>query len=130
MRIELLTEFSTSFLEGLDAGLRAHESKISTGNFVGVAAWDQQTLVGGVSVWAFLDSFDIRQMWVSEAFRGRGIGSEVLSIAEEEAIKVGCRLALVETWSFQAPGFYRRSGYTEFARIDKLGLPAKCRGFG
>ena len=121
MQIALLTEFSTSFLEALDSGLRAHERSLGTGKFIGVSASDDQTFLGGLSGWAFLGVFDIRQMWVAEAFRGQGIGSDILSFAEHEALKLGCCLSLVETWSFQAPGFYFRKGYTEFARMDGLG---------
>ncbi|MBV8573750.1 MAG: GNAT family N-acetyltransferase [Acetobacteraceae bacterium] len=121
MQIALLTEFSPSFLEALDNGLRAHERRLGAGKFIGVSASNDETLIGGLSGWAFVEVFDIRQMWITEAFRGQGIGSEMLSLAENEAVRSGCCLGLVETWSFQAPGFYFRRGYTEFARINDLG---------
>lgn len=36
--------------------------------------------------------------------------------AEDVARRRGCRQLLVSSFTFQAPDFYRRHGYTEFAR--------------
>jgi GNAT superfamily N-acetyltransferase len=66
--------------------------------------------------WLFID-----WLWVSSAARGDGIGGQLLNAAEEAARRRGCLGAYVDTFSFQAPDFYRQKGYEEFGRID--GLP-------
>lgn len=60
----------------------------------------------------FLDMF-----FVPAHLRGRSYGARLLATVEEGARRRGCRGAVVETSSFQAPGFYIRHGYNEFGRI-------------
>jgi GNAT superfamily N-acetyltransferase len=55
----------------------------------------------------------IKYLWVSEELRGQGIGSKLLTSAENEAIKKGAKYSFVDTFSFQAPEFYKKHGYKE-----------------
>lgn len=55
----------------------------------------------------------IKYLWVSEELRGQGIGSKLLTSAENEAIKRGAKYSFVDTFSFQAPEFYKKHGYKE-----------------
>jgi len=61
---------------------------------------------------------------VPERSRGRGLGREILSLAEAEAIKRGCHAAWLDTFEFQAKAFYERMGYSCFAT-----LPDYPKGF-
>ena len=58
--------------------------------------------------WGFLH---IEYLWVSETLRGKKIGSKLLLSAEIEAIKRGCVKSTLDTFSFQALGFYKKHGY-------------------
>jgi ribosomal protein S18 acetylase RimI-like enzyme len=60
---------------------------------------------------------EVKSLWVASERRGRGLGSLLLSSAEEEATRRGCRQVLLTTHSFQAPGFYRRHGYREVVSV-------------
>ena len=60
----------------------------------------------------------VSHLWVSESFRGKGLGSALLSAVERHAREKRCRLVLVSSHSFQAPAFYARRGYARVARID------------
>lgn len=57
-------------------------------------------------------------LWVDERHRGGGHGRELLRRAEGIARESGCHAVWLDTFSFQAPGFYRKQGYTEFGRLD------------
>ena len=63
----------------------------------------------------FLDLF-----YLPKKLRGGGIGSRALRMAEEEAIRRGCRAATLVTVNFQAPEFYARHGWEEFGRIASV----------
>jgi len=60
----------------------------------------------------------IRYLWVSEDLRGWGVGRELMARAEARARDRGCHAAWLDTFSFQAPGFYQKLGYEEFGRLD------------
>ena len=55
---------------------------------------------------------------VADALRGKGIGCELMGAAEARAVERGCHSAWVDTFSFQAPGFYRKLGYQVFGELD------------
>ena len=55
----------------------------------------------------------IQYLFVAEHLRREGVGSKLLKAAEQEALRRGCRYAFVDTFSFQAPMFYKKHGYKE-----------------
>lgn len=59
-------------------------------------------------------------LWVASADRGGGVGGRLLAAAETEARRRGCTQILTSSFSFQAPGFYERHGYAEYARHPDL----------
>jgi len=64
-------------------------------------------LVGGTA-WQWLS---VKLLWVDPRHRRAGHGQRLLAAAESEAIRRGCRHARLNTFSFQAAGFYERCGY-------------------
>jgi GNAT superfamily N-acetyltransferase len=65
--------------------------------------------------WVYLD-----WLWVAEAFRGQDWGSRLLAAVEAMAREQGCLGVHLNTWSFQAPGFYRRQGYAEVGQVPDM----------
>ena len=55
---------------------------------------------------------------VPEQLRGQGLGTELLRMAENEAIARGCIGAWLDTFEFQARGFYEKMGYSCFGEIQ------------
>jgi GNAT superfamily N-acetyltransferase len=53
-------------------------------------------------------------MWIKEELRGCGYGHKLLLAAEQEARQRGARNAYLDTFSFQAPDFYKKHGYQVF----------------
>jgi ribosomal protein S18 acetylase RimI-like enzyme len=72
--------------------------------------------------WMFVDS-----LWVAESSRGQGLGSKLLAQAEEQARKHGCHSVWLDTFSFQAPEFYRKRGYEVFGELPNY--PAEHRRY-
>ena len=60
-------------------------------------------------------------LWVREDQRGLGVGSRLMALAEEHAIREGRTHVHVDTFDFQAPDFYRRLGYTLFGELGPYG---------
>lgn len=67
----------------------------------------------------------IQFLFVSEQLRGQGIGSKLLKNAESEARKRGCKYAFVDTFSFQAPEFYKSHGYQEVFTLEEYPYTGK-----
>jgi GNAT superfamily N-acetyltransferase len=57
-------------------------------------------------------------LFVPETLRRTGLGRQMLLQAEQEALARGCRGAWLDTYSFQARGFYERLGYAVFGVLD------------
>jgi GNAT superfamily N-acetyltransferase len=75
-------------------------------------------LVGGVSGKIYYQWLFIEWFWVAEQMRGQGQGRALLTAAEKEARRRNCRQAWLDTFSFQARGFYERNGYVLFGELS------------
>jgi len=77
-----------------------------------------QEIVGGVIGATYWDWFHLDLMWIKEEFRGRGYGHRLLTLAEDEARRRGAKHVHLDTFSFQAPGFYVKYGYQVFGELQ------------
>lgn len=84
---------------------------------------DGEGLVAGLSGWTWGTAAGIALVWVREDQRRSGLGGRLLDAAEQVARERGCRRLTVSSFTFQAPGFYERHGFVEFARTE--GLPTE-----
>ena len=73
---------------------------------------------GGVIGWSWYGWMHIAFVYLPENLRGAGLGRQLLQRAEAIARERGCRGLWLDTFSFQAPDFYRKLGYHEFGRLD------------
>lgn len=83
---------------------------------------DLGLVFGGIQAWYDSESVYIDILWVDEKLRGRHYGKKLLSAAEKEALKLGCSFSRVETWDFQAEGFYLKNGYERLGEIKNYWL--------
>jgi GNAT superfamily N-acetyltransferase len=86
--------------------LARDEAEVVKGGLLGLTYWN----------WLFID-----WLWLAREMRGQGLGTELLARAEAIARARGCTDAYTDTFSFQAPHFWERNGWTEAGRLD--GMP-------
>ena len=79
-----------------------------------------EEIVGGVIGSTYWNWLHIDLMWVREDLRGQGYGKELLALAEDEARKRGAKSVFLDTFSFQAPDFYKKFGYQIFGQLDNF----------
>ncbi|MEH2356292.1 GNAT family N-acetyltransferase [Nostoc sp.] len=82
-------------------------------------------IVGGILGEIGCDWLYIRVLVVQEDLRGKGIGSNILKIAEKEGQKQNCVGVHLETLDFQAKKFYESQGYTVFGFQENYPLGHK-----
>ena len=75
-------------------------------------------LVGGLIGFTHWNWLFIKQLWVAESVRGRGLGTELMRTAEQEAVARACLHAHLDTFGFQAPPFYQGLGYSVFGQLE------------
>jgi GNAT superfamily N-acetyltransferase len=73
--------------------------------------------IGGLWGHTAYDWLFVALLFVPEPLRGRGVGKELLRRAEHEARSRGCHGAWLDTFEFQARGFYERCGYACFGEL-------------
>lgn len=77
----------------------------------------ERELVGGLlgaTIWGWLH---VDTLWVAPPLRGLGYGGRLLAAGERTAGERGCTHARLDTFDFQARGFYERHGYTVYAEL-------------
>ena len=70
----------------------------------------------------------VQYLAVPPAMKGQGHGRALMLAAEEEARRLGCIGIWLDTFSFQARGFYEKLGYGVFGQIDDY-PPGEARFF-
>ena len=79
---------------------------------------DDGLIVAGICGHTWGGYCEVRQFWVEESQRGRGLGTRLLAAVEQEARRRGCARIHLATFSFQAPAYYRKQGFEVLAAID------------
>ncbi len=74
--------------------------------------------LGGVNAFRLESLLMIDRLWVAEAQRGKGLGKKLLSAVEERGRTQGAKRVELNTFGFQAPGFYEKMGYRQFGVLD------------
>jgi GNAT superfamily N-acetyltransferase len=88
---------------------------------------ERGAVIGGLSGAIAYGWLFVELLFVPESLRGRGIGTQLIQRAEAEASAHGCHSVWLDTFEFQARGFYERLGYTCFGELKNY--PAGSRYF-
>jgi GNAT superfamily N-acetyltransferase len=107
------------YLEDRIYEVNAAATGIGDGAWLAIFARDENgRIVAGIAGNTWGGCCEIRQLWVEETRRKRGLGSRLLDAAEREARRRGCRQVLLMTFTFQAPAFYAKHGFEVVACVD------------
>ena len=76
-------------------------------------------VIGGVYGKLLLGNcLSVDVLWVNEDQRDHDYGTKLMLAIENAARKLGSRLSIVDTFDFQALGFYLKNGYEQFGVVD------------
>jgi GNAT superfamily N-acetyltransferase len=79
---------------------------------------DTGASVGGLTGWAVYDWLFIKLLYIPEAYRGKGVGSQLMQQAEAWARERQLTGIWLDTFDFQARGFYEKLGFTVFGTLE------------
>jgi ribosomal protein S18 acetylase RimI-like enzyme len=78
----------------------------------------EDNVLGGVLLSIEWNGLHIESLWVDESLRNKGWGSKLMETAEKEGVKRGCTFAYTDTFTWQAPEFYEKLGYTLYGKLE------------
>ncbi|MEH3157858.1 MAG: GNAT family N-acetyltransferase [Sphingomonas taxi] len=131
-RIEVVAAPGETEREAILAPLVAHNDAMAgptERHPVAIVIRDEAgAIVGGLWGMTSYRWLFVQYLALPTALRGQGRGSALMMAAEAEAKRHGCIGVWLDTFSFQARGFYERLGYRAFGQIDDY-PPGETRFF-
>jgi ribosomal protein S18 acetylase RimI-like enzyme len=107
------------FLEDGLIDFNIQTTGITDGSFIGIfLRGSDGSRTGGLYGWVWGSTCYVRYLFVAESLRKQGQGTRLMRAVEAEARARSCRQIVLETHSFQAPGFYRKLGFEVIGRVD------------
>ena len=79
---------------------------------------DKARVLGGVILQSYWRETYVELLWLSARARRLGLGRQLMQEAERRARRRGSRLMHLNTYSFQAPGFYEKLGFKRFGGMS------------
>ena len=92
-----------------------------------IATNDLGRVIGGAIGRTWGDMAELQQLWVCEESRNLGIGCRLLEVFEKEVFTREGKLIYLETFSFQALNFYKKSGYQ--IDLERRGFPSQIKKY-
>ena len=117
---ELQPESRAAIVNGLIAFNRSQTPDF-TGPMatIGLTLTDPETgaVDGGLTARITFSRMFVELLFVPERLRGQGFGRKLMERAEAVAREHGCVGIWLDTYSFQAPEFYKKLGFSVFGEI-------------
>jgi GNAT superfamily N-acetyltransferase len=101
------------------AALSEYNASVASSNAssLAIVLKEHDRTAGGLWGTCLYDWLAIELVFVPEHLRGQRLGTRLIEQAEDAAQRRGCIGAWLDTFSFQARGFYEKLGYREVGAI-------------
>ena len=107
-----------AILDGLNAFNREETGGADAQPLAVLIQGERGVTTGGLLGRTWLGWLYVELLYVPDGLRGTGVGRDVMLRAEAEARARGCIGIWLNTFSFQARGFYEKLGFTLIGQID------------
>src|SRR4029077_10711186 len=112
------TPDDVQYLEDRIYEFNSSTTGIGDGESLAIFVRARDRIVAGICGNTWGRTCELRQFWVEESQRNRGLGTKLFEAAEQEARRRGCTQIVLMTFSFQAPAFYKKHDFEVVATID------------
>ena len=114
-----------SLAKFLDASIKAWSDRI-TGParriwYSYAARTSEGDICGGVACYIYREVLLIDTLGLDDAYRGQGLGRQLMDMAERRGRDSGCAFAFLDTMNWQARPFYEKLGYRVFHEFQMEG---------
>jgi len=122
LRLDVEDQPTDADVEVLPRGLEAFNESRWPGHqpwqSLAVFVREQDRIIAGLAGETYGGWLFVKYLWVSDGLRGQGVGRQLMDTAGTRALQRGCHSVWLDTFGFQAPGFYRKLGFEVFAELD------------
>jgi ribosomal protein S18 acetylase RimI-like enzyme len=123
-QIEMVAELSADIEKKMRDDLVAYESThgidVNYKPFAFVLRDERNEVIGVINAYTAFAEIYINDFWIDQSCRGKGWGRKLLNALEQHFAGKGYNNMNLVTSAFQAPGFYKKCGFTaEFVRENK-----------
>jgi ribosomal protein S18 acetylase RimI-like enzyme len=121
-QIEAQHALSPNEIDAIEDRLYEHNSR-ATGRYDGqglgfVIRDTSGRMIGVAAGYTWAGTSELKQLWVDEAYRGRGYARALLDAFVAEAARRGVRRIWLSSYDFQAPHMYERAGFKRMAEFE------------
>jgi len=122
IQVEAKHDLTPNEIDTIEGRLYDHNSCVTgrhDGHGLGFVIRHQTgRMIGVAAGFTWSGASELKQMWVDEAYRGRGFARALLKAFIAEARSRAVRRIWVASYDFQAPGFYERAGFKRMAEFQ------------
>jgi ribosomal protein S18 acetylase RimI-like enzyme len=122
LQIEPRHDLSANEIDAIEDRLYDHNSRATgrrDGRGLGFVIRDEAgRMIGAAAGHTWSGVAELKQMWIDEAYRGRGYARALLNAFVAEASSRGVRRIWVASHDFQAPGMYEKAGFKRMAEFE------------
>jgi GNAT superfamily N-acetyltransferase len=112
------TPDEVQYLEDRIYEFNSRATDLGDGQWLAFFVRERDSIVAGICGNTWGGTCELRQFWVEQSQRGRGLGTKLFQAAEQEARRRGCTQIVLMTFSFQASSFYERLGFEVLSTIE------------